>query len=362
MKGSGVNAVREIIQSLFELKKTERLWHIPVLASLCMGIPLLIGLYFDRMSYAMLASTGGLVILYLPPGTVAQRMITLISCSFGFLVSLAVGLCFSFSPGVAALVLGLFAFGVHWIKNYLHMRPPGNFFFIMTASIGICMPFDLSAIPGRIGVMALGTMLACLLAFFYSLYITRIYPPKAGTVAAKGRYVNVIESLIVGIFMSLSLLTGHLLHLDFPYWLPISCAAVMQGVSAQHVWQRSFQRVLGTFVGMGMTWLLLQVSLTPLTICLLLLVLQFIVEMLVVRHYALAVIFITPLTILLAEAARGGGLDPNHLIPLRLLDIALGSAIGALGGWFLHHQQLHYAAEKHIRRTKYIISRNNRKS
>jgi len=46
---------------------------------------------------------------------------------------------------------------------------------------------------------------------------------------------------------------------------------------------------------------------------------QFIIEMLVVRHYGLAVTFITPLTILLAEAGTAFNADPNILMPARFL-------------------------------------------
>ena len=86
------------IKALFELKKTERLWHIPVLASLCVGIPLLVGYYFNRLDYGILACIAGLVILYMPSATVARRMITLLACSFGFMVSFFIGVCFSFNP------------------------------------------------------------------------------------------------------------------------------------------------------------------------------------------------------------------------------------------------------------------------
>ncbi len=47
--------IREV-KSLFELKKTERLWHIPVLASLCVGLPLLIGYYLGKVDYGTLSA------------------------------------------------------------------------------------------------------------------------------------------------------------------------------------------------------------------------------------------------------------------------------------------------------------------
>lgn len=346
------------IKALFELKKTERLWHIPVLASLCVGIPLLVGYYFDRLDYGILACIAGLVILYMPSTTVARRMITLLACSFGFMVSFFIGVCFSFNPIVSSVVLGFFAISVHWVVNYFRMKPPGSFFFIMIASLASCMPFNLETIPIRVGLIGMGAMLACTLALFYSLYNAEKYPSKKESiVVVKNNDTTLFESVIVGVFIFLSLITGHLLELENPYWLPISCAAVMQGASLHHVWQRSFQRVLGTFVGLGLAWLLLLLKMTPLTICICIILLQFIIEMLIVRHYGLAVVFITPLTLFLAEAGSTMTVDATTLISVRFMDIFLGSCIGAIAGWFLHDEQLRHKAENQIRKAKARISR-----
>ncbi|MCK7555191.1 hypothetical protein MKQ70_09305 [Chitinophaga sedimenti] len=176
-------SVRQILlhemKSLFELKKTERLWHIPVLASLCVGIPLLAGWYFDRLDYGLLACMGGLVILYLNNGTLAERMITLVACSFGFMASYAIGVSFSFNSLLSALFIGVFAMGVHWVTSYFRLPPPNSFFFIMLAAIGSCAPFHLHTIPTRVGLIGMGTMFACTLALFYSMYITKKLPPKS---------------------------------------------------------------------------------------------------------------------------------------------------------------------------------------
>ncbi|MDI1303720.1 MAG: FUSC family protein [bacterium] len=356
MKDNFKTLVFREAKSLFELKKTERLWHFPVLASLCVGLPLLIGYYFNKLDYGILSCMGGLVILYLPTTTVARRMIMLLTCSFGFMISFVIGLCFSFNPILSAVVLGFFAMSVYWVVNYFGMKPPGSFFFIMIASIASCMPFDLEKIPIRVGLIGMGAMLACLLALFYSLFSAN--PVKTELIVVKkSNYTTLFESGIVGFFIFVSLLTGHLLQLSNPYWLPISCLAVMQGASLQHVWQRSFQRVLGTFIGLGLAWLLLLLKMTPLTICISIMVLQFIIEMLVVRHYGLAVIFITPLTLFLAEAGSAMTVDANTLISVRFVDILLGSIIGAIGGWFLHHEQLRHNAERQIRKTRVHILR-----
>ena len=157
--------------------------------------------------------------------------------------------------------------------------------------------------------------------------------------------------------MGSSLLVAHLLKLQNPYWVPISCLAVMQGISLEHIWSRSLQRILGTFVGFALTWLLLLQHPSALAICISVFILQFIIEMLIVRNYGLAVIFITPLTLFLAEAGSAMSSDPNVLIPARFLDITIGSIIGALAGWFIHHEQLRNKAEKGFRKTRIAIFR-----
>ena len=89
---------------------------------------------------------------------------------------------------------------------------------------------------------------------------------------------------------------------------------------------------------------------------------QFIVEMLIVRHYALAVIFITPLTILLTEAGNPMIHDPNMLVYVRFWDIALGSVFGLVGGWLLYHEKIRYLALKRILKAQAAIKRIKKKS
>ncbi len=57
------------------------------------------------------------------------------------------------------------------------------------------------------------------------------------------------------------------------------------------------------------------------------------------RNYGLAVIFITPLTVLLAEASTVA-LPPDQLVLARMSDIVLGSVIGFVGGVILHHPEI----------------------
>jgi hypothetical protein len=353
-----------MLDQFLAFRKTDRPWHLPILAGLCVGIPILIGYNTDHLQSGKLASLAGLVILYIQSNNLVNRMISLMTCSFGIMLSFTIGLLFSVHPTVAAVALGVYAFAVHLALYYLKMnRPPGNFFFIMIASVAVCMPFEPGSIPAKIGFVGLGTMTSFLLGLMYSLLTLR--PTTDGQreviTITKDRYVNLIESITFGCFVGLALLVANLLKLDNPYWAPTSCAAVMQGISTRHIWLRSAQRVIGTFVGLGFAWLILMAHPSVLVASVSIIVLQIIVEFLVVRNYGIAVVFITILTIFLAESGVVQA-NPNALFMARFFDILVGSLIGALGGWILYNEQIHYLATNQIRRAKSRLDRRTENS
>ncbi|MBN8860233.1 MAG: FUSC family protein [Sphingobacteriales bacterium] len=346
-------------KQLFKFNKTDRAWHLPVVAGFSIAVPLLLGLLYNNIEAGKLASIGALVILYIQSNRLVNRMMILMVCGFGFIFSFAVGVVFSFSVWLTPLMLALYTFGVHYSLNHLELtRPPGSFFFIMVASIAISLPHNPTEIAHSIGNFSIGVMIACMIGLFYSILVLRDFTDKPDVIVVKkNAYVNITESIIFGIMVGLSLLAAILLKLENPYWVPISCMAVMQGGTTRHIWTRAMQRILGTFIGLGLTWFILQMNITTLGICISILLLQTIVEFLVVRNYGIAVVFISMLTIFLAEANMSLMENPNHLIATRFLDILIGSIIGAAGGWMLYHEQIHFFTKKQLLKTKVIMKR-----
>lgn len=342
------------------LKDNNRPWHVPIVGALCVGLPLFIGLYFNNLNIGLSATLGGLVILYYQPTeSLAKSMLTLLVCSFGFLISLVIGLTFSFNPYLSALVIGLFAMGVNWITTYLETKPPSNLFFILIAAMASFQPFNLELIPQRIGYLLLGTMLACLLAFAHAL-LTRNKQNNTEDLQIKikkGKLTSLIDSVIIGVFIFISLLIGHVFKMQNPYWIPISCLAILQGISKQHIWERTVHRIVGTFIGLGICWILLQFCNTPLSICISILVLQYLTEVLIPKNYALAIIVITPMAILLTEIGNSFATSTNILISARFLDITIGSLLGAIGGWIIYNQRFKKNAIHQLRKTKYIFKK-----
>lgn len=328
------------VMSLLAWKPSTRPWHIPFLASLCVGFPALLGVHFGRFDSGVLASIGALVILYMPYTSIPHRMVTLATCSLGLTASFALGVSMSFNPYVSATVLGLTTTLVTLITRFYALPPPGSFFFILVAAVAGTLPFNQSLIPAHVGLFVLGGIQACLLAFLYSLLVARKASPSQAPPPI-GRRVEAIvpEAFVIGLFVGGSLLLAQFLGLNNPYWVPISCAAIMQGASFRAVWHRKIHRIIGTAIGMGLAWGIFSLPFSPWELVGVIMVLNFLVEFLVVRNYGLAVIFITPLTVLLAEVSTIA-LPPDQLVLARMFDIVLGSFIGFVGGGILHHPEI----------------------
>lgn len=347
------------MKNLITLRQTTRPWHIPAVAALCIGVPLLAGLYFHQMEAAKLASVGALVILYIQSNDLINRFVTLMICGFGLLFSYAFGSIFSFGYYLPAFFLGLYTFGVHYSLFQLNLtRPPGNFFFVMLAAMAISTPKSIEKMSFGIGNIALGVVVACIIGFVYSLFALKGQQSRErALIIREHRYINMTESIIFGTTIGVSLLIAKLLHMENPYWVPISCTAVMQGISTSHVWERALHRMVGTVVGLGLTWCLLQLPLSIWQVCACIIVLQGFVEFFVVRNYGLAVIFISMLTVLLAEPNIALTEHTNSLVKARLVDTCLGSVVGVIGGWLLYHEKVHFYTQKQLKTTRVYLHR-----
>lgn len=65
--------------------------------------------------------------------------------------------------------------------RYYNMPPPGGFFFVMAASIGAHTPGGILDVPLQVGLLAMGCLLASLIAFIYSLLMLRRQAPAEFT-------------------------------------------------------------------------------------------------------------------------------------------------------------------------------------
>lgn len=324
------------LRHLARVNASNRPWAMPLAAAAASGLPILVGAARGELGHGLVASLGGLVFLYLPGTALSHRMAWLMACAFGLVGSYALGLLSNVYEPLTIPVLALVATVVTMVCRFYAVPPPGSLFFVMAAAIGAYTPASGLAAILQVGLVSLGCVLAVAIAFIYSLWMLRRIAPVAPPAVGPGFEVAVVEPVLIGGFVGLSLALAQLLQLPRPYWVPVSCLAVIQGVSLRAVWVRQFHRIAGTALGLLVFWALVALPLDPWRIALLLTVLTFIVETLVVRHYGLAVVFITPMTILLADAAHLASRTPQALMQARLVDTVVGCLVGLAGGVCLH--------------------------
>lgn len=326
---------------LTQVKHSDRSWEMPLAAALASGIPLFVGAYFGRMDYGLLASLGGMVFLSLPNSSLQHRMMMLLAASFGMVASFAVGAMTQFFPALLAVSLALIAMVVNMVCRAYRMGPPGSLFFIMAAAIAAYTPGTVEQVPLRVGMLAMGCLVACLVAFAYSLHMTRVSPPPPAPELPPPDFDFVVyDSVIIGVFVGISLLAAQLLGLQRAYWVPVSCLAVIQAADMRAAWSKQMHRIVGTAIGLLIAWALLSLPLNVWTLSAIMMCMSFVIETLIVRHYGLAAAFITPLTIFLAEAAHLGQSSPVPVIQARFIDTVVGAVIGCLGALLIHNPRV----------------------
>ena len=341
-------------RQLASVNHSDRPWEMPVAAALASGLPIFIGTVFGELGLGLAASLGGLVFLHLPATRLSHRMAWLMACAFGMTASHALGLLAHLVPALLIPLLVTITLLVTMVVRFYAAPTPGPLFFVMAAAIGAYGPVHGRDALMQVGAVALGTVLAVAIAFVYSLHIVSRHGVPAPSPPSQPDFdVVVTDSVVIAAFVGLSLLAAHALQLERPYWVPVSCLAVIQGASLRAAWTRQVQRILGTGLGLLLFLGIAQAPLGPWGVAAVLTALALVIETLVVRHYGLATVFITPLAILLAEAGQGFVAAPQQLMQARLLDTVVGALLGLVGAACLHSPRLRAAIGAGLRRLRF---------
>jgi hypothetical protein len=132
---------------------------------------------------------------------------------------------------------------------------------------------------------------------------------------------HVVAGFVAGA-IALALGIGH------PYWAVVSVAAVIPPPGAAHSVSRAWHRVFGTLAGVVVTWLILLPDPPVWALVLVVAVAQFGAEVFVGRHYGVALVFITPLALVVAHLGQPVPVDV--LLVDRVVETVLGCAVAIL--------------------------------
>jgi len=326
---------RADLRSVFELRPSPPRWRIAVQGAVAIGLPTLGFALAGRPELGLLASSGAFLALYLTSRSRRQRARNLPLLAAGFLAASALGVLASDSAALGLVVLFVVAAVSAVLCLGFAVGPPGAFFFVLVA--GVSGDVTTPAARGGAGVdgwLVLG-MLALGLATAYLIVVAPLALPRvraADALVAPAPVRFAIDETIRVILIRLIVASGIAVLVAAPlglhraYWVVVAVVAILQnGHRLRLTFVRGIHRVLGTFVGLGLFALLQLAHPSGLWVGLLLIVLQFAVEMVVVRNYGLALVFITPLA--LTISAQANSADVGMIVGDRLLDTVIGAAI-----------------------------------
>jgi uncharacterized membrane protein YccC len=135
----------------------------------------------------------------------------------------------------------------------------------------------------------------------------------------------------VRVFVAAVLAAAAAAAVDLPhaYWAPAAAVVVLQATSARLTISRAGHRVVGTIAGVLLAAGIFALEPSPLMVVVIVGLLQFVVEVVIGRLYALGVAFVTPLALLIAESG-GDRMPLPGLLADRLAETVLGCAAGIL--------------------------------
>jgi hypothetical protein len=332
--------LRDDVRDLLTFRESPVRWPIAVGAGLAIGVPIAILTLLGQPQLGLIASTGGFTALYLSNRSRRERAALLPLIALGLVAACAIG-----AAVAGSVVLSLVALFVLTVVGSIVLLgfgagPPGGLFFMLVAgaSIRLVAPPKLDGV-GLSGGLVVG-MVAVGAAVAYLIVIAPLLVPsvrRRDLDAHRNRQrlrfdlsgdVRVII-IRLAVASAIAVAVSSPLGVHRTYWVLLTVIAILQnGRRLRLTALRGIHRVVGTIIGLGLFALVLLWGPKGLWLALLLAVLQFVVELVVIRNYGLALIFITPLALTIASQGDPG--DVGTVVATRVVDTLLGAAIALI--------------------------------
>jgi hypothetical protein len=294
--------------------------------ALSFGWPLVVLAATGRFELAGFAAFGAFTANYGRRLTPADRVRQQSLIGGLLTLSVAIGLSSAYisqSPWTVLLVaLGVTA-ATAYLGEVVSWRPAGPMFFMFADGAAASMPTHgvVHAVQG-IGITAASAAFAVGVSAIPLL--GRVRPIRVQTTlrdnprprAAGAVGDPVLAAAIAGV-------TAILFGVHHMYWAPITALAAFSVSGTTERVARSVLRLTGTVVGLGLAAIALSLGLRSWGLVILIVGLQVLAELTVLRNYAVALAFITPLALLVSTIGIGA-FDVRRLMADRLLATSLG--------------------------------------
>lgn len=312
-------------------------WQLGLQAAVGMAMPIAVMTALGHPTLGYIAGSGAFTVLFAGAAPVVERARVLPFVAAGLIVCASLGALAAPSFWLVSVGIIVIALAAAVLSFGFRLGPPGPLFFVLVFGLSAQVVAHAAIAPLLyIGAIASGCLFSYLVALS-PLVIRRVrartprplrqlLPGPAFDDASRMLLVRVALVTVLGVVI------GSVVDPGRSYWIVGAGIAVI-GVAADRraAFSRGIHRMLGTVLGVGVYALLALLHPGGIWIALLLGLMQFTVELVVVRHYALALTIITPLVLLLTGAATGqiGSMD---VALERVVDTVVGAVLGAASG------------------------------
>lgn len=296
-----------------------------------------------RLDLALYAAFGTFASVYGGAAPTSQRWRAQVGAGLVLVSAVLSGSLVGLSPDRAWLVVpvaGAWAALAASLSDRFRWRPPGPLFAVFAVAASGAVPTTAIDVAASTAVAAttgaVGVLLGALEASVPVLHRAAVPGPAQQSDRAASlpthpapdrarRRVQAVRCAIAVIVAGLIATTSGIGH---PYWAMVAAVAPMAGFTLSEQVSRGVYRALGTSIGLILATGLLLLDLPTAATVVVVTVLQGAAELLAPRNYAAALVFVTPLALLLGQLA-----EPQPVITLiadRFIETVIGVSVGVL--------------------------------
>ena len=313
-----------LLRDAAQIAPSDGTWRAVVRVAVSVGVPLLVCWATGHIEWGLYASFGAFTSLYGRFEGYVERIVMQAQAAVTLLSAILVGTTLSVLGAPVwlriAMVAVMATIGAA-LSGRLRWHPPGALFVVFASGATASIPADASAY-GHLAIAGGGSAL-------FSLLVTTViaalrgglherYEP-ADPMSAR-RAINQAwlagATALAGGAVTAALGNGRW------YWGAVAGVAVAGGSHMEVRLRRGLQRFVGTLGGVVIAAFFLWLHPPALIAILIAIACQVGAELFVARNYAIAMLFITPLALLMVELAAPT--DPRSLLTERAVDTALG--------------------------------------
>ncbi|CAL4858368.1 FUSC family protein [Microbacterium sp. MM2322] len=305
---------------------------VAVRAAISVGVPLLVLWAMGRLDLSIYASFGAFASLYGRTDRIGDRIRMQASAGAVLVTAMLIGTATSVADLAApwaivvvsagASIVTLLAYSAQW-------HPPGALFIVFATGATASVPADTTRLIDVLAVGLAAVVFSILITLAYEAVSARSLPDLSrgkeripvGSVAAEMSLTVAIGTLLAGM-LGLVLFDAHW------YWAMVGAVAAVSGPHVKARVIRGVQRFVGTVIGVLLAAAILALDLPPLAVILIAIALQAVAELFVGRNYGIAMVFITPLALLMVQLAAPT--TATVLLTDRLGETVVGVATGTV--------------------------------